>query len=145
MVSEETLKEEAPEPIKFLYKKHYDFVEKLGFGVEKYEHNSEFGGSSLLIFRKKHFLIMVTKSRDGIAYNFGDIKCLKAYDWYSFDIIRHFVDNMTNYRKLQQVNPIKYILANIDFLEQSFLEEKRKVTVEALRQLEKKRAKKLFG
>lgn len=127
-----------------LKENHEVFTKELGFEIQDYDYSPEFGGSTYIIYVKNTLSLLVTKSRDGIIYKLGGGPNLKKRNWFSLNIMRHFLKNMETYKKLKPVNPIKFISENINEFENAFSKKNLDFSVAKLNDLKRKRAKKLF-
>jgi hypothetical protein len=123
---------------------HRILAEKAGLSLVAEKYSPEFGGVACLIYTDGIVSLMVNKSRDGISYDCGNGEWQND-KWYSLDIIWNYLEQNSEYRKMNISNHFTFLQENFARIAEVFQSSEKVLTARKLHDLEISRSKKLFG
>jgi len=107
--------------------------------------SSESFGNAFLVLEHEELRLQFVKDRDQIFLDFQPTSTNRKNDWFSIDIVKQLVTGNIEPSSEMDTAKAKFLKDNLDEIEQLFSTAKLEGTIKKLRELERARAKRLFG
>lgn len=122
----------------FLYERYeFRFVDSMV--------SSSFGGDAYVVLQSSDVRIRFVKDRGQFFLDLQSVGDPRKDKWYSFDLIRQLLIGGNEQRPFMEAANAEFLKSNIDEILDAFSSTSMPSTANRLRQLEKARAKRLFG
>jgi len=122
----------------FLYKKYnFKFIDS--------NYSPTFGGDSYVILENEILLLRFVLDRNQLFLDFQSKIVKEKNHWYSIELIKQIINKNEDYDSILDSKNGLFLQNNFENIIKIFNNENIKTTLQLLKELEKKRAKMLFG
>ncbi len=102
-----------------------------------------FGGDSLLVLASEELQLRFVRDRGQLFLDFRTARQKGDKGWYSIDLVRQLITGEREYHSLMNEENARFLKENLDTIEQLFSERNIKDTLSSLKELRRKRSKRL--
>ncbi|GAA2221930.1 hypothetical protein GCM10010413_12880 [Promicromonospora sukumoe] len=103
------------------------------------------GGNSTVVIESKILRIRLETDRRQLFLDFQPVRTNRPRDWYSVEIVRRYFFGEPDVPSMVDASIAEFIGDNLDDIESRFSPEQWESTRESLKELERKRSKKMWG
>lgn len=107
--------------------------------------SSESFGNAFLVLEHKDLRLKFIKDRGQLFLDFQPTSSNRKMDWFSIDIVKQLVTGNIEPSSEMDTDKAKFLKSNLDEIQRLFSTANLKGTLKKLRELERARAKRLFG
>ncbi|MFX0023527.1 MAG: hypothetical protein ACFE9S_14470 [Candidatus Hermodarchaeota archaeon] len=107
--------------------------------------SSESFGNAFLVLEHKNLRLKFIKDKGQLFLDFQPMSSNRKKDWFSIDIVMQLVTGNIESSSEMDTDKAKFIKSNLDEIQRLFSSPNLEVTIKKLRELERARAKRLFG
>jgi hypothetical protein len=107
--------------------------------------SSESFGNAFMVLEHKDLRLKFIKDRGQLFLDFQPTSSTRKLDWFSIDIVMQLVTGNIEPSSQMDAAKAKFLKSNLDEIQRRFSKANLEGTLKKLRELERQRAKRLFG